>query len=95
MDGYVIIYHGWLCIGYSPVWKVLWAYNTREIIGRGHSPRQLSQGSYMPLTASKQGYRYFIPWQPISMQLITFDITVVKTIVLYQLVFVVKTVKFN
>ena len=26
-------------IGYSPVWRVLWAYNTREIIGRGRSPR--------------------------------------------------------
>ena len=25
----------------------LWAYNTREIIGRGRSQRQLSQGCYM------------------------------------------------
>ena len=29
----------------------LWAYNTREIIGRGRSPRQLSQGCYMSITA--------------------------------------------
>ena len=36
------------CIGYSPGWRQLWAYNTREIIGRGRSPRQLSQGCYMP-----------------------------------------------
>ena len=49
-------------IGYSPAWRQLWAYNTREIIGRGCSPRQLSQGCYMPITASKQGSMYFIPW---------------------------------
>ena len=51
----------WICIGYSPGWQ-LWAYNTRKKIGRGRSPRQLSQGCYMSITASKQGYMYFIPW---------------------------------
>ena len=51
-----------ICIGYSPGWRQLWAYNTRKIIGQGRSPRQLSQGCYMPITASKQGYMYFIPW---------------------------------
>ena len=51
-----------ISVGYSPGWRQLWAYNTREIIGRGYSPRQLSQGCYMPITASKQGYMYFIPW---------------------------------
>ena len=44
-DIYIYIY---ICIGYSPGWRQLWAYNTREIIGRGRSPRQLSQGCYMP-----------------------------------------------
>ena len=43
---------------YRTGWRQLWAYNTREIIGRGRSPRQLSQGCYMPITASKQGYNY-------------------------------------
>ena len=58
---YIYIYYIYIyiCIGYSPGWRHLWAYNTREIIGRGRSPRQLSQGCYMP---SKQGYMYFIPW---------------------------------
>ena len=51
-----------ICIGYSPGWRQLWAYNTCDIIGRGRSPRQLSQGCYMPITASNQGYVYFIPW---------------------------------
>ena len=45
-----------LSIGYSPGWRQLWVYNTREIIGRGRSQRQLSQGCYMPITASKQGH---------------------------------------
>ena len=36
---------------YSPGWRQLWA---RELIGRGCSPRQLSQGCYMPIAASKQ-----------------------------------------
>ena len=43
--------HVCVCIGYSPGWRQLWAYNTGEIIGRGRSPRQLSQGCYMPITA--------------------------------------------
>ena len=51
-----IQYVQYVCIGYSPGWRQLWAYNTREIIGRGCSLRQLSQGCYMPITASKQGY---------------------------------------
>ena len=37
-----------VCVGYSPGWRQLWAYNTHEIIGRGRIPRQLSQGCYMP-----------------------------------------------
>ena len=28
-------------IGYHPVWRVLWVYNTREKSGRGRSPRPL------------------------------------------------------
>ena len=46
-----------MCVGYSPGWRQLWAYNTREIIGRGRSSRVL-----YAITASKQGYMYFIPW---------------------------------
>ena len=48
-----------VCVGYSPGWRQLWAYNTHEIIGRGRSPRQLSQGCYMPITASNQGLYVF------------------------------------
>ena len=44
---YILIHYN-VCVGYSPGWRQLWAYNTREIIGRGRSPRQLSQGCYMP-----------------------------------------------
>ena len=40
--------HTCICIGYSTGWRQLWAYNTREIIGRRRIPRQLSQGCYMP-----------------------------------------------
>ena len=42
-----------ISIGYSPGWRQLWAYNTREII--------MSRVLYA-ITASKQGYMYFIPW---------------------------------
>ena len=35
---YYNVLYVFTCIGYSP------AYNTHEIIGRGRSPRQLSQG---------------------------------------------------
>ena len=45
---YIYIYIFMYVCMYSPGWRQLWAYNTREKIGRGHSPRQLSQGCYMP-----------------------------------------------
>ena len=54
------ILHNYIPYMYKDI--ALYLYNTLEIIGRGHSPRQLSQGCYMPITASKQGYMYFIPW---------------------------------
>ena len=70
-----------ICIGYSPGWRQLWAYNTHEIIGRGRSPKQLSQGCYMPPNrAICILYQYCCQ---------------VETIVLYQLVFTVKTVKIQ
>ena len=51
-----------ISIGYSPVWRQLLAYNTREIIGRGRSLRQLSQGCYIPIIGYIYIYMYFIPW---------------------------------
>ena len=81
MISLIILYNYiYICIGYSPGWRQLWAYNTREIIGQGHSPRQLSQGCYMPITAIKSHLTHCCQ---------------VETIVLSQLVFTVKTVKIQ
>ena len=54
-----------LSIGYSPVWRQLWAYNIHKIIGRGQSWR--------PIISRLKSDQYIIPW-PVC----TFDITVVK-----------------
>ena len=43
-----------LNIGHGFGWRQLWPYNTWEIIGRGCSPRQLSQGYYIVYAASNQ-----------------------------------------
>ena len=44
-----------LSIGYSPVWRQLWAYNTHKIIGRGQSWRSIIS---KPISAPNKAVYY-------------------------------------
>ena len=93
------IFTVYICIGYSPSWRQLWAYIIREIIGRGHSLRPIISSVLYAHNCLQQGLYVFhtlvTEKYAIKSHLTSLLSNTNHSIVLYQFVFTVKTVKIQ